>query len=867
MRRARLDPRAIIILLLALATPFTPRLQSQAASDFNSLRAAILAANSEGSGTIALDADIKLTADLPAITGAVTVDGRGHSISGDKQFRIFDVNGGALTLNSLTLTEGKASHGGAIRLRNGARLSLEDSTLRGNIAEKSGGAIYASGATVSISDSRFENNCSLFATFTLVSSGRDMDAHSVDSDGCLLVDYFRRDIDADLQAQVGGGAIRLLNGARAGIERSAFGDNTGSYGGAIATAGSRLTVRDSSFVGNRASERGGAIAGIGWAGGAISVRRSSFVKNSVERGGGGAINALDHKLDIANSTFSKNHAGSSGGALHINESAEVAITHVTFMLNRSSNGADAIGNAGGKAFLRNSIIVSSDGHEDCIGAWVESVGNLSLDGSCAERPSGAPLLGEMTGSPAYYPLRDRSPAVDYADPRFCPETDQLGTPRPQGGGCDIGAIEGRGLVAAEATPVPPVVCTLAFQIIAANRDEPAGGCPAGNGADTIAIEKDIILFELLPAITSYITIEGNGHSISADRKFRIFDVDGGHLTIKNLSMIDGNAGSSSGGAIRLQHNGRASIIDSSFIRNRAKSGGAIGVDSLGPYRSRLSVQGSRFVRNYAANFGGAMNLSGSSDTEIANSSFTQNKALAAGGAINAFSRARLEVTNSSFLDGSGAGWGGNSLAAEAGVDATLTHVTMYNRNPTGKGTELHIIRSSILAPSKVRLRNSIIAKTGSGRVRLCYGSLTQNIGNIIEGGACSPMLDSDPMLEEPNDNSSFITPLPGSPALGAADPRFCPDADQLGNPRAQAGRCDIGAIETAAITREIGECLVTTTHKLNFREAPGGDRIGSVPERASMPASARTPAWFKVDYRGRSGWISADYVKTDGECG
>ena len=865
MKTPRLSPRALIILLLALATPFTPRVQSQAATDFTSLRAAIQAANNAGSSTTALDADITLTAELPQITGALTIDGRGHSISGDGQFRIFDVNGGALRLANLTLTEGTANHGAAIRMRNGAQLSLADSSLRDNIAQKSGGGIYAQGATVSISDSRFEKNCSLFATFTLVSYGRNMDAHSVDSDGCPHVDYFRREIDAGLQAQVGGGAIRLLNGARASIESTAFNENSAAYGGAIVTAGSWLTVSKSSFVANRASESGGAISGSGWAGGAISIRRSSFVKNSVERGSGGAINAHDQRLDIANSTFGKNHAGS-GGALHINESSEVAITHGTFMLNRSRDGADAIGNAGGKAFLRNSIIASSGGLEDCIGAWVENVGNLSLDGSCAERASGAPLLGEMTGSPAYYPLRDRSPAIDTADLRFCPETDQLGTARPQGGGCDMGAIEGRGLMAAEPTPVPPIVCTLAFQIIAANRDEPAGGCPAGNGADTITIEKDITLFERLPAITSYITIEGNGHSISADRKFRIFDVDGGNLTITNLSMIDGNAGDSSGGAIRLQHNGRASIIDSSFIRNRAKSGGAIGVDSLGPYRSRLSVQGSRFVRNYAANFGGALNLSGSSDTNIANSSFAQNKALAAGAAINAFSHARLEVTNSSFLDGSGAGWGGNTLAAEAGVDATLTHVTMYNRNPTGAGTELHMIRSSILAPSKVRLRNSIIAKASPDRVRLCYGSLTQNIGNIIEGGACSPMLDIDPMLEAPDDNSSFIAPLPGSPAIGAADPSFCADADQRGQLRAITGGCDIGAIETMPVVVEISDCSVTTTHSLNFRDAPNGNVIGGVPAQATLSVKGRTRGWFHVEHYGAAGWISVRYVVPEGAC-
>ena len=55
------------------------------------------------------------------------------------------------------------------------------------------------------------------------------------------------------------------------------------------------------------------------------------------------------------------------------------------------------------------------------------------------------MLGELVepedGSPAYFPLLAGSPAIDAADDGYCPATDQIGTVRPQGGGCDIGAIE------------------------------------------------------------------------------------------------------------------------------------------------------------------------------------------------------------------------------------------------------------------------------------------------------------------------------------------------------------------------------------------------------------------------------------------
>ena len=360
-----------------------------------------------------------------------------------------------------------------------------------------------------------------------------------------------------------------------------------AYGGAISTSSRnvRLSIRGSSFLYNRASDSGGAYAATWQGGGSITISGSSFVENRSEGGGGGAIQTFRNTLDMANSTFSKNHADSEGGALDIDENSAVTITHATFVDNstRSNFQTKAISKSWREGYICATVSSLSSGSvgEDCLGVWDQNLGNLSADGTCADRLSDDPRLGQLTGAPAYYPVRDRSPAVDSADPEYCLETDQLGTPRPQGGGCDIGAIEALGAIAAEPTPVPPLVCTLAHQIIAANRDWPSSGCPAGSGADTIVLDKDIILFEVLPPITSHITIEGNGHSISGNRKHRIFDVDGGKLTIKNLTLTDGFLHWGAGGAIRLVNNGQAIVRDSQFIKNDAKSGGAISIDSCG----------------------------------------------------------------------------------------------------------------------------------------------------------------------------------------------------------------------------------------------------------------------------------------------
>ena len=80
------------------------------------------------------------------------------------------------------------------------------------------------------------------------------------------------------------------------------------------------------------------------------------------------------------------------------------------------------------------------------------------------------------------------------------------------------------------------------------------------------------------------------------------------------------------------------------------------------------------------------------------------------------------------------------------------------------------------------------------------------------------MLSGDPMLAEASDAASAVPPLPSSPLLAAADPRFCSQSDQLGNRRPGIGACDIGAVELPPVISALASCQVTSTHGLNLRE-------------------------------------------------
>ncbi|MDE2854674.1 MAG: hypothetical protein OXN88_10925 [Chloroflexota bacterium] len=394
-----------------------------------------------------------------------------------------------------------------------------------------------------------------------------------------------------------GGAIYLRNSGRASISDVTFSDNRASRGGAVATSGygNWLNVARSNFSNNYAETVGGAVFADG---GQIEISSSAFGKNSA-RESGGAVYASNGRVRIGNSTLYGNDA-QSGGGVYV-KGAEVILTHLTLM----NNSALRVRGAGvyresGALYLRNSIIAGSINGDDCYGFLAESRGNFSQDGTCEVRAGGDPRLQAMVESPAHFPLREDSPAHGAAYPSACLETDQLGNPRAH---CDIGAIESeRDPNNAAVEEEMPDDCTLADQIIATNTDMPSGACPAGNGVDMILLRQNITLTEPLPPINGDLTIIGNGHTISGDNRFRIFDIEGGTVTIKHMTLTNGSSPGGYGGAIVVRNFADFRVSDVEFRVNTAKWGGAIA--AIGT--SILRVYNNAFLDNAATLFGGAI---------------------------------------------------------------------------------------------------------------------------------------------------------------------------------------------------------------------------------------------------------------------
>ena len=253
-------------------------------------------------------------------------------------------------------------------------------------------------------------------------------------------------------------------------------------------------------------------------------------------------------------------------------------------------------------------------------------------------------------------------------------------------------------------------CTLTDAIIAANSDRAEGGCPAGRGADTIALSQDITLSDELPAITSEITIEGNGYTISGDNRYRIF-YNGGALTINDLTLTKGQV-ENKGGAI-VNWKGTLAISGSRFIRNSAEQGGAV-------YNAgELSISGSSLNYNSALNHhptrrpetGGAVFNADGGELIIINSSFSVNRADAYGGAIH--NGGELIIINSSFTGNGGVSNGGAVLNAYGG--------------------ELRIATSSF-TDNWAQYRGGAIYSRG-GKLSITSASFSDNRAYGNEGGA------------------------------------------------------------------------------------------------------------------------------------
>ncbi len=105
------------------------------------------------------------------------------------------------------------------------------------------------------------------------------------------------------------------------------------------------------------------------------------------------------------------------------------------------------------------------------------------------------------------------------------------------------------------------------------------------------------------------------------------------------------------------------------------------------------------------------------------------------------------------------------------------------------------------------------------------------------------------------------------PAFSEEGGLLCATIDGAGQVALVAGP-SAPPVETATLAADkLSDCMVLLQYMLNLRAEPAGEMIAVLPSQVKLTALERADGWFKVDYHGEQGWISAAYVEPEGDCG
>lgn len=223
--------------------------------------------------------------------------------------------------------------------------------------------------------------------------------------------------------------------------------------GVFATAieingGGSATIRALTIADGYDGFGGGAISNSAASGGeGLVLDRVTVRDNAAGAGAFGGAVANSSKLTIRNSTFVGNDAdaATAGSDVANLEFGRATISHSTFV---GSSGSSAIASSSDDPpAVTNSLVGSSSGFA-CSGTFTGS-GNVTTDDEAicpgtalgVDADVGVAVPADNGGSTDTVRLEPGSPAVDAADSSACASADQRGASRPKGVGCDAGAYE------------------------------------------------------------------------------------------------------------------------------------------------------------------------------------------------------------------------------------------------------------------------------------------------------------------------------------------------------------------------------------------------------------------------------------------
>ena len=288
--------------------------------------------------------------------------------------------GNVFYAQNVTFTGNRASwSGGAINVGQGGTIIIHASNFTNNIATDSGGAIYAEHIyQINLTTSTFTRNIALEGsggaiysedTDMLIYSTSFTDNNAADKGGALYAKdnkpwviipsiIIMNSTSFYSNGALAGGAIYTAFTGNITVNNSAFLNNTvftgmhnveSRNGGAFYISGiHNATLINVTFSGNQGMDKGGAIYVEQKA--QITLTRALFTHNEVDHGA--AIYARDNTiLKLDNISFNNNKAYVSGGAIYAMENSHITMENISFNSNIAFR-------KGGAAYIVNNAVLS-----------------------------------------------------------------------------------------------------------------------------------------------------------------------------------------------------------------------------------------------------------------------------------------------------------------------------------------------------------------------------------------------------------------------------------------------------------------------------------------------------------------------------
>jgi Putative Ig domain len=298
------------------------------------------------------------------------------------------------------------------------------------------------------------------------------------------------------------------------------------------------------------------------------------------------------------------------------------------------------------------------------------------------------------------------------------------------------------------------------------------------------------------------SIAGNGGGVEIDASAGSVTATLSDLIIKNNVASNGAGITSGGGGGNIA---KTLITGSTIENNTASIGGGGGILGIGA--DHMTITNSTIQNNTCHGAGGGVDVGGNDIVNILQSAILNNMAPNdnGGGVYCGNSNGTINLTNVT-MSGNSAQEGGAIASGNSGIIA-ITNSTISGNTATigGKGGGVDSSDGGI----SVTIYNSLFANNLSNGVNLncSSGIITSDGVNISDDSSCAftfaeDMQNTNPLLGPLQNNggpTETMALLSGSPAIGQANPVWCPSSDQRGFPGFADGKCDIGAYAFQAI--------------------------------------------------------------------